>query len=240
MIAGRRAARAAFVLLLAIAAGSARAQEPAAFRPLGARPDGEPVLRVYVVRHAQAWKNVPASQRPPGLDAAGLDALTGAGQARARAVGLRLRGAGASRVVCSPAQRARQTAQAIASVLGTGAIEPSDAFQPLQHGASRRAADYRWRTENWRAGLDPRPEGGESLADGLARASGFLGAAAQETPGATLVVVTHGEIAAALLSEAAGVSPLAGYDRNFVGEGTISDVAVYEGRWELLAKGVEP
>lgn len=240
MIASRRAARVALVLLLAVLAGSAPAQEPAAFRPLGPAAGGEPTLRVYVVRHAQAWKNVPAAQRPPGLDKAGLDSLTEAGQARARAVGERLRGAGATRIVCSPAQRARQTAEAIAGVLGTGAIEASDAFRPLEHGASRRAADYRWRTDNWRAGLDPRPDQGESLTDGLARAAGFLEALAKETPGATVVVVTHGEIAAALLSRAAGIAPLAGYDRNFVGEGTISELAVYDDRWELLAKGVKP
>jgi broad specificity phosphatase PhoE len=143
-------------------------------------------------------------------------------------------------VVASPARRARQTAEAIAGVLGAGAIEVSEAFRPLEHGASRKAADYRWRTGNWRAGMDPRPEGGESLGDGLARAAGFLDAVAKQAPGTTLVVVTHGEIAAAILSKAAGVSPLAGYEAHFVGEGTISDVAVHADRWELLAEGQRP
>jgi hypothetical protein len=52
--------------------------------------------------------------------------------------------------------------------------------------------------------------------------------------------VTHGEIAAALLSKAAGVSPLAGYDDHFVAEGTLSDVAIHPDGWELLATGVKP
>jgi probable phosphoglycerate mutase len=230
-------ARAALAIGLALAAGAARAE---GFRPLGAAPSGEPAVRVYVVRHAQAWKNVPSALRPPGLDAARLDSLTDKGRVQATRVGERLRGAGVTRVVASPAQRARQTAEAIAGVLGTGAIEVSDAFRPLEHGASRKAADYRWRTGNWRAGMDPRPEGGESLGDGLARAAGFLDAIAQQAPGTTLVVVTHGEISAALLSKAAGVSPLAGYEANFPDEGTISDVAIYPDRWELLAKGKRP
>jgi broad specificity phosphatase PhoE len=229
----------ALALVLLGMAGAAAA-ETAAFRPLGAAPKDAPAVRVYVARHAQAWKNVPALLRPPGLSAAQLDSLTEKGQAQARAAGERLRGAGVTRVVSSPAQRARQTAEAIAGVLGTGPIEVSDSFQPLQHGASRRATDYRWRTGNWKAGMDPRPEGGESLEDGLARAAGFLEAVASAAPGTTLLVVTHGEIAAALLSKAAGVSPLAGYDAHFVDEGTLSDVAIHPDGWELLATGVKP
>jgi len=226
--------------LLAVALAGAGVARAGDFRPLGAAPRGEPAVRVYLVRHAQAWKNVPSLLRPSGVSGAQLDSLTEKGQAQARAVGARLRGAGATRVVCSPAQRARQTAEAIAGVLGTGAIEVSDAFRPMDDGASRQAADYRWRTGNWRAGLDPRPEDGESLGDALARAAGFLDAIASATPGTTLVVVTHGEITAALLGKAAGVSPPAGYEANFVDEGTISDIAVYPDRWELLAKGRKP
>lgn len=231
--------RIAIAGLVALAAAAAAAQEDA-FRPLGAAPQGEPALRVYVVRHAEAWKNVPRLLRPPGMDDAKLDSLTEKGHEQARAVGARLRGAGVTRVMASPARRALQTAEEIAGVLGTGAVAVDARFQPLQHGASAQAADYRWRTGNWKAGRDPRPAEGESLDDGLARAAGALEALAKEAPGATVVVVTHGEIAAALLSKAAGVSPLAGYDANFVSEGTISDVAIGDGGWQLLAKGTRP
>ena len=215
------------------------AQEPQ-LAPLGAEPRTTPLVRVYVVRHAAAWKNVPSRQRPPGLTDAQLDALTDGGRAQAKAVGTRLAGAGVTRVVSSPAQRARQTAEVIAGVLGTGAIEVSAAFQPLQNGTSREAAHYGWRTSNWKRGADPRPPDGESLGDALARASGFLDAIGRDAPGTTLVVVTHGEITAALLSQAAGVSPLTGYARHFVREGTISDIAIGADGWELLATGVKP
>ena len=83
-------------------------------------------------------------------------------------------------------------------------------------------------------------KGGEALEDGLSRAAGFLENVARKAPGTTLVVVTHGEIAAALLSKAAGISPLAGYQAHFVDEGTISDVGVSVGEWHLYAKGVRP
>ncbi len=237
----RAAIRTAIACLASVVLGSgtAGAEEPR-FAPLGAEPRSEPIVRVYVVRHAAAWKNVSARLRPPGMTEAQLDSLTGDGLAQATAAGTRLAGAGVTRVVSSPAQRARQTADAIAGVLGTGPIEVSTAFQPLQHGASHDAANYSWRTRNWKRGADPRPPGGESLGDGLARASGFLDAIGRDTPGTTLVVVTHGEITAALLSQAAGVSPLAGYARHFVGEGTISDIAIGADGWQLLAKGVRP
>lgn len=236
----RRRALGAVALALACALATPGAAQTPAFRPLGAAPQGEPALRVYVVRHGQAWKNVPRAQRPPGMTDAQLDSLTEQGQARARAVGARLEGAGVTRILSSPAQRTRQTAEAIASVLGTGPIEVRDSFQPMRHGASKQAADYHWRIANWKSGRDPRPSGGESLEDAQARAVAALDAIAQEAPGTTVVVVTHGEIAAALLSKAAGVSPLTGYDANFVGEGTISDVAIGADGWQLLAKGRNP
>ena len=233
-----RTAIAGFATLV-LGAGLAGAEE-SPFVPLGAGPRREPIIRVYVVRHAAAWKNVSARLRPPGMTEAQLDSLTDDGLAQAKAVGTRLAGAGVTRVLSSPAQRARQTAETIADVLDTGPVEVSAAFQPLQHGASRDAANYRWRTDNWKRGADPRPPDGESLGDGLARASAFLEAIGREAPGTTVVVVTHGEITAALLSQAAGVSPLTGYARHFVGEGTISDIALHDGGWQLLAKGVKP
>lgn len=235
-----RAAIASFAFLVGVAVAGDAAAQQAPFRPLGKEPATAPVVRVYVVRHAQAWKNVPSMLRPPGMPEAKLDSLTEKGQQQAREVGERLRGAGATRVVSSPAQRARQSAEAIAGVLGTGAVEVSESFEPLRHGTSKQAADYRWRTGNWKAGDDPRPPGGEALEDGLARAAGFLEEIARKAPGTTLVVVTHGEIAAALLSKAAGMSPLAGYQANFVDEGTISDVGVSAEAWHLYARGVRP
>jgi probable phosphoglycerate mutase len=201
----------------------------------------EPALRIYVVRHAQAWKNVSSAQRPPGMTDEKLDSLTEKGFARAGAIGRELADAGVARVVCSPAQRARQTAGEIASVLGLGAPEARDEFRPLDHGTERRAADYRWRISNWNAGRDPRPEGGESLSDALARAAAYLEAARTGAGNGALVVVTHGEITAALLSKAAGVSPLAGYERYFVGEGTINEIEIdATGRWRLVGKAVKP
>jgi probable phosphoglycerate mutase len=222
--------------LLALA-GAAAAQGQGA----PATPPGTSVARVFVVRHAQAWKNVPRASRPPGMSDAALDSLTEQGLAQAERIGRRLADAGARRVATSPARRARQTGEAIARALGADGAAVSDALRPLEPGADPRAADSRWRTANWKAGRDPQPRGGESLADGLARAASYIEAQARSGPDSTLVVVTHGEIAAALVSKAAGVHPLAGYAVNFVDEGTISEIELLpEGRWRLVSKGARP
>jgi broad specificity phosphatase PhoE len=193
------------------------------------------------VRHAQAWKNVAPLQRPPGMTEEKLDALTEKGFDQAEAIGRSLSRAPIARVVTSPARRARQTAETIARVLGLAAPEVSEDFRPLDPGTDPAAADYGRRMGDWRAGRDPRPEEGESLADALARAAARVESMAKEAPGATVVVVTHGEITSALLSRADGVSPLAGYDDHFVAEGTISEIVIgSDGAWKLVTKGTKP
>jgi broad specificity phosphatase PhoE len=235
--AARRVLLAAALLL---AAGPAAAGSDARFGPLPHGPDA-PALRVYLVRHAQAWKNVPAASRPHAMSADELDGLTPAGFARSERVGARLAKAGVARVLCSPARRARQTAETIARGLGLGPPTADDAFRPIDFGTDPRGADFRWRTTQWKAGHDPRPAGGESLGDGLARAAAALDALAKEQAGTSLVVVTHGEIASALVSHAAGVPPLTSYTRSFVGEGTITIIDIgRNGGWTLVAKGLPP
>lgn len=223
-----RSRRLALALWLLLAPASrAAAQEPTA----------PPVLRVYVVRHAQAWKNVPASLRPKGMTDDQLDSLTPKGLEQAERIGKALVGHDVVAVYCSPARRAQQTAQAIARALGL-ADPPSvdDAFASLSAGSDKSALDWRWRTRNFDAGKDPRPAEGESLADGLARAERAITRIATEHPGHAVVVVTHGEIAAALLGRAAGTPLIASYRKNFIDEGSLREIAIdASGRWQLVS-----
>jgi broad specificity phosphatase PhoE len=222
-----RSRRLALVLWLLLAATSrAGAQEPA-----------PPALRLYVVRHAQAWKNVPASLRPKGMTDDQLDALTPKGIEQAERIGKALVGHDVVAVYSSPARRAQQTAQAIARALGLP-VAPSvdEAFASLSAGTDKAALDWRWRTRNFDSGKDPRPAEGESLADGLARAERAIGRIATEHPGHAVVVVTHGEIAATLLGRAAGTPLVASYRKNFIDEGSLREIAIdAEGHWQLVA-----
>ncbi len=178
-------------------------------------------LHVILVRHAAAWKNVPSAQRPRPMSAAELDSLTPQGLARADAVGKELAGKHVVAVYSSPARRAQQTAEAIAKGVGVGAPITSEAFRSLDTGSDARAASGTMRMKSWKSGDDPRPPGGESLGDGLARASEALAQLAKRHPGETIVVVTHGEIASALITRAAGQDLLTHYFQNFPDEGSI-------------------
>lgn len=220
---GRRLVVAA--LLLLACARPAAAEEAA----------GAPVLRVYIVRHAQAWKNVPTARRPSGMTDEQLDALTPNGLAKAEAIGKALAGHDIVAVYTSPAHRAQQTAQAIASSLGLAAPPVvSDAFASLSAGTDKTALDWRWRTRNFDAGKDPRPAAGESLADGLARAARALDEIAAQHPGRAVVVVTHGEVAAALLGRAAGTPVVASYRKNFIDEGAVREIEIDASGWRLV------
>jgi len=185
-----------------------------------------PTLRVFVVRHAAAWKNVPSQQRPRRMSAEELDALTPQGLARAEAIGKELAGRDVVAVYASPARRAQQTAEAIAKSLGLGAPIVSESFRTLDSGGDERVASGSARMKNWKAGRDPRPDGGESLADGYARAASAVAELATKHAGHAVVVVTHGEIASSLLTKAAGQDLLAGYFDHFPNEGSIHPLVI--------------
>jgi len=195
-----------------------------AARSVAEQPAPAPTLRVFVVRHAQAWKNVPSLLRPKSMSAEELDALTPKGLARAEEIGKELAGRDVVAVYSSPARRAQQTAAAIAHALGLGAPIVSESFRTLDSGSDPDAASGSARMKNWKAKKDPRPAGGESLADGNARASAAIVELATKYAGHAIVIVTHGEIASSLLTRAAGQDLLTGYFDHFPDEGSIHEL----------------
>jgi broad specificity phosphatase PhoE len=215
--------RSALALLALFAALLAPVAAIAEDAPVAAAPAP---MHVLLVRHASAWKNVPPAERPRPMSAAELDSLTPAGQSRAEAVGKQLAGRGVVAVYSSPAQRAQQTAAAIAKALGLGAPITDEAFRSLDVGSDAAAASGTARMKSWKGGMDPRPPGGESLIDGEARASAALAELAKQHAGQTVVVVTHGEIASSLITKAAGQDLLANYFKNFPDEGSVHELDV--------------
>jgi len=215
-----RSTRVAFALCMLFAATLA------AGRSVAEKDLPAPTLRVFVVRHAQAWKNVPSQLRPRRMSADELDALTPMGLARAEALAKELAGRDVVAVYSSPARRAQQTAAAIAQSLGLGAAIVSESFRTLDSGSDERLASGSARMKNWTAGRDPRPEGGESLADGYARAASAVAELATKHAGHAVVVVTHGEIASSLLTKAAGQELLTGYFQHFPDEGSIHPLVI--------------
>lgn len=168
--------------------------------------------QLCVVRHAEAFKNL--TPPPDGLTAEQLDSLTPNGETQARAAGTRLP-RGVRVLASSAANRAQQTARGLGLDVEV-AIDP--ALRPLE-------GDLSWdaRVAAWSRGDDPRPDGGESLADGAARVRALLTSLrARLRDGEHAVVVTHGDIAALVIGELRGTALLERPSRHELGTAEVA------------------
>lgn len=84
---------------------------------------------IHVVRHAQAWSNVPEAERG-GRSGDAADALTPDGVKQAEAAAAALKGAGLTVVFHSPLGRTRETAEIIARECGVPAV-PLEGLRPM-------------------------------------------------------------------------------------------------------------
>src|SRR5512145_97925 len=82
--------------------------------PAGLGPVPEGSLRVYVVRHGQAFTNLTP---PPEMTPEQLDRLTELGHAQSRASADALRGRAVSLIVTSPRGRTQDTATVLRAIL---------------------------------------------------------------------------------------------------------------------------
>ena len=112
---------------------------------------------LYVVRHAEAWSNVPEQERE-GRNGEAADALTPRGVKQAEAVGDRLADSGVTVVFHSPLGRTQQTAEIIARRIGADcteleALRPIGADESVSSAAQRALTALAARTElgNWAA-----------------------------------------------------------------------------------------
>ena len=210
----------------------------AAYEPKNRAVEGEVLLRIYIVRHGQAYRNVP---HPGDTPEQKLDSLTPKGLAQAATAGKFLKAKGVVAVIASPTGRTRQTAEAITEALGLQEGYSQDAaFASLKAGKTPdgEPVSWAWRQEQWKAGYDPRPAGGESLADGTTRAVNAIAQLAKRYPGGTVAIVTHGEICAALLGRAEDTPMCERYELHDVPTGSVSEIVITNVGWYLLKHGV--
>ncbi|MCK6471013.1 MAG: histidine phosphatase family protein [Planctomycetes bacterium] len=177
-----------------------------------AAPEAAPVFKLFVVRHCEAWKNV---DPPPGTPKEKLDSLTEKGLAQAEALSAALKEKAIAAVVTSPTGRTKQTAEPIGKAAG---LEP-----PFTEDAALA------------------PVSGEvSYADTIKRAKALVQALAAKYPGKAAVVVTHGDIAPALLGEAKGTELDKRADKHEVPTGSYSEIEIAGETWTLKLQGVMP
>lgn len=179
---------------------------------------------LFVVRHPEAHSDVASL---PGQ----ADALTARGESQAVALGQQLAGRGATHLFGAPAARTSRTAELIGQVLD---LRPASAPALAALGSG----DVPWprRLADWTAGRDPRPDDGESMADGVRRALALVRSVPRD---AVAVLVTHGDLAAGLIGHARQLPAPERWARCEPPVGSVTVLRVDdEGRWSLQEQWV--
>jgi ribonuclease H / adenosylcobalamin/alpha-ribazole phosphatase len=196
---------------------------------LGPVPTG--TVRVYLVRHGQAYSNLdPEPDLPPEK----LDSLTDLGHSQSRTTAAALRGRGIGAILSSPAGRAKETAEDLRGVLSTPPVRVETRLRPLDLGrkADGAALDWDERIALWDAGQDPSPPGGESLEQVGQRVLDLIQESARARPG-SIVLVAHGEVIGSFLGLLNGTAPPKRYPPD-VRNASIAVVDVVAGRRPTL------
>ena len=157
---------------------------------------------ILLIRHAAHLDlDRRLSGRLPGV------ALSDAGRAQAAALGRVLAGRGIERVECSPLDRTRDTAGAIAGTCALPPPTPVEALIEIDMGAWTGRAfdslrdDPAWRAWNEQRGRARIPDG-ETMAEAQARIVGHL----RTLPGGTVAIVTHADMIRAAVAQVLGLS----------------------------------
>lgn len=218
-------------MLLAFAATLALAAPPAASP--AEKPTATDVLQVYLVRHGQAFSNLePEPDLPPDQ----LDRLTPLGREQAGETGRVLARRKPALILTSPAGRARQTADEIKQAAGSVEMRTEPRVRPLELGRSASGGPGDWdeRIAEWKAGRDPVPPGGESLAQLGERVLQAVREEKKRHAGRGIVVVAHSDVIGAFLALVRGEPGAKGYPFA-VRNGSVSLVEIgADGRPELV------
>lgn len=180
-------------------------------------------MGLIVLRHGRTAANASGlllGRLDPALDELGVR----------QAAALRSQVAGASRVVCSPLLRTRQTADALGLP-----VTVDERWIELDYGALdgtplRDVPAATWAT--WRSDPDFAPEGGESIAALGARVRDACADLAEEAAERDVVVVTHVSPVKASVAWALGVGDEATW-RMYVAPASLTRIAVVGDRTSL-------
>ena len=158
-----------------------------------------------LVRHAaHDWLGRGIAGRLPGVS------LNAEGQAQAQALVARLASWPLQAIVCSPQQRTRETAAAVAAARGLPMLADAG-FDEIDFGDwTGTSFDDLRAHPHWPQWVDRRstaqPPGGEPFADVPARAMAVLHRLCGEHPDGHVLVVSHGDVLKAVVATALGLS----------------------------------
>lgn len=173
------------------------------------------------------------SGRLPGV------ALSETGRAQAEALGRGLKGERVDRIACSPLERTRDTAAAIAAACHLPPPEPVEALIEIDMGAWTGAAfdtlsGPAWDAWNGARGTARIP-GGETMAEAQGRITGYMRTTASAGgDGTVIALVTHSDMIRAAVADAIGL-PLDHLLRFEVAPASVSRVVMGDWGARLLS-----
>lgn len=190
------------------------------------------MTRLLLVRHASTDSNgVRLAGRSPGI------ALNGEGRAQARWLASRLVNVPVSKIYSSPLQRAMETAEAIATLVGCD-VEAREEFIEIEFGEwtgldfDRLSRDARFeRFNRFRSCADV--PGGESMLRVQARMIEGIARVRARHDDECIVLVSHGDLIRAAIAHYAGIA-LDMFQRIEISCGSLSEIEIDEGHVRIL------
>ena len=194
---------------------------------------------LLLIRHAaHIHLDRQLSGRMPGVP------LSDAGRDQAAALGRVLAQATLARVECSPLERTRETAEAIATAAGLPPPVMVEALVEIDMGDWTGRAfgtfddDPAWHAWNAQRGTARIP-GGETMAEAQARIVGHLDALARSDVDGRIAIVTHSDIIRAAVAHVLGL-PLDNLLRFDVGPASVSRIVIGDWGARLLSLNERP
>lgn len=190
-------------------------------------------LTVYVVRHAESFKNI---NPVPDMPKEKLDSLTPKGVQQASEIGKALKNADIVAIYTSPTGRTKETGQIIGKALASHKnITVSDALISLNNGKDEKgnANTFEWREAQWAKNIDPKPIGGESMKDGVERSVTLVQQNQKKNNGRAIVLVTHGDICAGILGQIDNTPYANRFKKHTIPTGSYKKIVIIEDNWFL-------
>ncbi len=193
-------------------------------------------LTVYVVRHAESFKNL---NPLPDMPKEKLDSLTPKGIQQASDIGKKLKNVEIAAIYTSPTGRTKETGLIIGRELALPKnVVVSTELVALNNGKDEKgnANSFEWREAQWAQNLDPKPNGGESMEEGVSRIVNFVKQNQQKNKGKAIILVTHGDMCAAILGQTDKTPFAMRFKKHSIPTGSFKKLVIIENNWYLKEK----
>ncbi len=190
-------------------------------------------LTVYVVRHAESFKNI---NPVPDIPKEKLDSLTPKGIQQAIEIGKALKNADIVAIYTSPTGRTKETGQIIGKALASPKnITVSDALISLNNGKDEKgnANSFEWREAQWAKNIDQKPIDGETMQEGVERSVTLVKQNQKKSNGRAIVLVTHGDICAGILGQVDNTPYANRFKKYTIPTGSYKKIVIIEDNWFL-------